>query len=237
MPKLYAFGDSNTAGHELGLDKKFIDNFYKKSGYSSAEEIHKLPIKKRTRVIYKWHGIIQQEYGVSSYHTPSLAYVGRLADFIGYDLVCHAFPGDSIHKQILLLHEETNIDWDNDIVVFGVPPRPRWLTNNEKDATMENVGEKIAKVLYHHGPGDKAERLNFIGTLCYLRQTFPKIILVRQYDDNAYEEFPVSNIFVNDKSLENIGERNIHPAGHFVEEVHEKFASYLKLCIDETKEV
>lgn len=237
MTKLFAFGDSHIAGHELGIDKKIIDDFYKKSGYSSAAKIKKLPIKKQTQVIYKWYAIMEQVCGANSYHTPSLAYAGKLADAIGYELVCRAFPGNSIHKQILLLHEENSIDWDNDIVMFGIPPRQRWLTNNEKDATPHNIGEKNAKILYNHGPGDKAEKLNFLGTLCYLRQKFPKIILVRQYDDIAFEQFPINNIFVNNISLQNMAGMNMNPAGHFVEEEHKKFASYLKICIDKKLKV
>jgi len=113
-------------------------------------------------------------------------------------------------------------------VLFGIPNEWRWLDYKGLDQDIHRVPERIQKVLYNWGPGEHAAMINHVGCLCYLHMNFPKIVLIKQNNDFAFNHYNISKeIHLNSISLRTMAEGNCYPGGHFKEEEHQKFAIYI----------
>lgn len=241
MNKLWAFGDSMTAGHELGTGytQEYIEAWLEATAGTPHIDIARQTLggeQYHLRVSRPWYKHIKESCA------PDLAWAGIIARRLGYQLEPHAVPGAGLDWCLDRLERHyKDIDWDNDLVVIGVPPLKRWKMINNGNASWNRVRVRDPKLLIRH-----KSLINFNISLLYtIKSLFPKTVIVDMGLNNSLKDFhetsPLINLdiipIINDIALDVFADNEInsrYPGHHPKEFVHEQFVDYLLENYNET---
>lgn len=227
--KLWAFGCSYTAGFELGTGltdsdiQAWIKSQTKYNSYQEASAALSYD-EYLTTVVKPWHKFI----GYKS--TPELAYTGIIASMQNLSLVNCAVPGSStIEIFEKFMSNVGEIDWDNDKVIIAPTYHGRWPTQNNKTFNVHMLDKKTLNSYYEMVPSENSQIINYYSLLFFIQKNYPKVKLVKIYDEWSYLEMCKTINFVNEISMISyVDEESVRlPGWHFNEKAHEKFASYI----------
>lgn len=231
MTTLYAYGCSYTVGHELGTGLSFDDMtawLIANTGCSSVDVANQLFGKNyHARVARPWYQAIHNK------ESPELSYAGVIANRLDYSYVNKAKRGvgiDYCFDAIVKDHTDGLIDWDNDIVMLGVPPFNRWQSLNSTPMAWNKA---------RHIPNFDRSFFRKEGLIAWnqsmlitLKQLFPNLILLDLGLNPAAEDFfltkhiPYSNKITISK-LADDDMFGLWPGRHPTEHIHEQFAEYI----------
>lgn len=242
--KVYMFGDSHTAGHELGPKRIDYKAFMKARGYNSVQEA--------------WEQLSNEDYmnkigrewfeKINNLCTPLESWAGKIAQKLDMSFINFAYPGASFDYQLNLLIEQEKIDWNKDLVLFGAPMSDRYmikpglsLQSMQIRHMLANVRKHQMKLLSQVLPSDETMLLLYYGLVSYIKIKYPKVILceMRAPTENVDNKiFRIEDQFYVDKSLDSFAEKfadRFYPGKHYREHIHEKYADYVieKLTNDE----
>lgn len=228
MRTLWAFGCSHTAGS--GLKNMSIDETKKwmidNCGYDNYHDYINSPqIQKNEslsdNLARKWTPF-GEEFNFE------LSYPGRIANKLGMDLKNLAVPGrgmDFCFQQI----EKADINWDNDIVLLGLPPVYRYLSNDESAVQLALVPDiEIWNRWVLH---ERSVELLYLSLYEKLKRDYSRLTVLHLYDGSTFCD-QVGEVFGDNQSklnrLEDVyGKYARTPCGHLIKELHEDFANNL----------
>lgn len=231
--KLYSYGDSHAAGHELGtapdLGKAWLkENFGTSSRYDIDEKTY------NTKVRPAWEKFIS---GRSC--NPQLSYAGQLAKILDIELVDRAIPGSSNDWSAMRLLEDLPKLNKDDIVLFSICTPTRFLSGRGEGITRTQIQwqpPKVQKILYEYGPHENSYNIWNQG-LIHLVKSIPCIthviktnkdrIKVKGQDTSRHLLLTETSFtqFANNKA----GHIDIrYPVGHIHEAYHTLYAEYLR---------
>jgi hypothetical protein len=241
MSKVYMFGCSHVAGHELG--KKSVDykKFMRARGFTDTTEAQDSLSSKEyeDKIMIPWLKQIKNK------QTPLCSWAGQIAQKLNKNFVNYAEIGSSFdYQSYKLLEIADDIDWDKDLVLFGIPVPNRYMTYNEgclkatQVSHIYNSHPRLYNILLRSLPSDETLMLFHYSLVTYLKTKFPKVILCEMYP-NKKNIFHIDNIFYVQQSLHDFSLQfrdRFYPARHYKEHVHEKYAEYVleKLTKDKT---
>jgi len=231
MPiKLYSYGDSHAAGHELGSAPD-LGKAWLKENYGVENRGHLDPIVYHNIVRPAWN-----EYIKDNKCNPTLSYAGQLAKMIDAELVDRAIPGSSNDWSAMrLLEDLTHIKAD-DIVLFSICTPERFLSGQGEDVTRTQIQwqpEKIQRILFQYGPSDKSFNL-WTQSIFHMVKNISNSLIVKTTDNNI-EVNGIDTTNINLESftqfaLRTAGHNDIrYPVGHIHEDYHKLYAEYLCL--------
>jgi len=206
---LWAFGCSNTYGFSLGTSFS-VNKFIKK--YPDNDDRKSL-----------WH----QKVAKVQHKSSTLSWPARLAEKLKTDVTNLSEVGSGLDKCITNLQKiESKINWDNDIVVIGMPKIFRYFA-------IENNHVQLSNTIPMGAPATESLELFYQAMVTYLETNYPKVKLIRIYKTkDALESTPEINFF-NTHGLNHFEVGLRYPCGHYNEETHECFAEYLSGLIME----
>jgi hypothetical protein len=228
--KLYSYGDSHAAGHELGtapdLGKAWLkENFGTSSRYDIDEKTY------NTKVRPAWEKFIRGRTC-----NPQLSYSGQLAKILDIELVDRAIPGSSNDWSAMrLLEDLPNIKAD-DLVLFSVCTPERFLSGQGTDVTRTQIQwqpEKIQRVLYQYGPSDKSFNL-WTQAIVHMIKNISNCLVIKTTDNsldvNGHDTTDIKLESFTQFALRTAGHEDIrYPVGHIHEDYHKMYAEYLCL--------
>jgi hypothetical protein len=230
--KLWTFGDSHTAGHELGTGLSVSDiNCWVRSisKFDSHHEAQRVLSNDDyiSNIMIPWHHYTNQKY------SPELSYAGLLASENNLQLVNCAVLNASM-DQIFRIFNSTvdKINFDEDEVLLAPTFYGRWTTQEDMQFNVHFLNESNILSYMQLAPCDSTQVLYYYSMIFYMQTTYPKIKIVKIYDDQPDYEIYKSIKFVNDVSMFSYFRDTIHietqyPAFHFNEAAHEYFATYV----------
>lgn len=244
--KVYIFGCSHAAGHELGPKRTDYKAFMRARGFDNvAQAKSELSFKEYdSKISRPWYKRI------NSVCTPLLSWAGQIAQKLDMSFINFAIPGCSADFQINLLMEEVDkIDWSKDLVLFGNPISHRYtikpglsLQYVQLNHLYANVQPHQVKFLSQVVPSDETMLLHYYGLVTYLKQKYPKVVNCEMCipGENVKDRtFRVDNQFYVEESLADFAKKfddAFYPGLHYREHIHEKYAEYVleKLTKDKT---
>lgn len=241
--KLWSYGDSHAAGHELGSVDDLGASWIKKTyGYNDRDELrHKKGLDfYHTYVRQKWSSYIENKCSTLVYGTPcspELSYAGEFSKLIGAELINCAVPGSSNDFSMLRLFRDLDKIDKNDIVMFSLVTPMRFLSGAGEEHVRTQIQwqpKKIQKVLYNYGPGDISFNLLAQGLIHTIKSLFPNAIILKTNNDDISVEsvdtttnllFTENNFteFVSNNSTEQFR----YVLGHIDEKYHKLYAQHL----------
>lgn len=241
--KLWSYGDSHAAGHELGsvddLGAAWIKQTY---GYNSRDELRR---KKgldfyHTYVRQKWSSYIENKCSTLVNGTPcspELSYAGEFSKLVGAELINRAVPGSSNDFSMLRLIRDVDKIGKNDIVMFSLVTPMRFLSGAGEEHVRTQIHwqpKKVQKVLYHYGPGDNSFNLWTQAVAHMIKGLFPNVIILKTNNDNiSVEDIDTTkNLLFTEKDFTqfafNNSSRQIrYVLGHIDEKYHKLYAEHL----------
>ena len=249
--KVYLFGCSHTAGHELGPKKVDDKKFLKARGWQFASDAQRKlsPSQFEKQIVLPWYKQINNVI------TPQWSWAGRIADKINKSIIVYAAPGQSLVEQVYhLLQVENKINWDKDLVCFGVPPDGRIMVNRRgrfESIQINNLlpfsDKKSQQQVLDTIPSEESMLLYHYGLISYIKKRWPYVILIETTNPNEIIDSKIvklNNLFYVEKGLKEFATMFIdkhsdedikYPGGHFKEHIHDKYSNYVleKLTKDE----
>ena len=244
--KVYIFGCSHAAGHELGPKRLDYKAFMKARGFDSVEQaISKLSFAEYDKEIARpWYKRI------NNMCTPLKSWAGQIAQKLDIPIVNFAFPGSAFDFQVNLLMEQIdNIDWSKDLVLFGTPISHRYSIKPGLTLESIQINHLLANVKFHQTkflsqilPSDETMLLHHYGLVTYVKQKYPKVVLCEMCapgENVKNKSFRIEDQFYVEESLAVFAKKfedRFYPGKHYREHIHEKYAEYVleKLTKDET---
>mgnify|MGYP003648119090 CR=1 FL=1 len=231
--KLWSYGDSHAAGHELGTDysEDVGKSWIRSIGYKDRSDArNQLGVDKYNKLVkQKWY------QAINHLCTPSLSYAGQLATLLDYELINRATPGSSNSLNILKMYQDLS-KWSNDdVILFSVVTPFRFIPGNDINNTNHQVHwlpKKIANVLWNDGPHEVCFRLQTHGYLhmaknlhknVYTLQTVPDDISVEGITPAFDIQLSFTEFVKNNYDIESLR----YPGGHLHEDVHITYAEYI----------
>lgn len=233
MPvKLYSYGDSHAAGHELGtapdLGKAWLKENFRVDNRCELDQT-----TYNTKVRPAWDSFIKGRTC-----NPRLSYAGELAKLLDITLVNRAVPGSSNDWSAMRLLEDLPKIAKNDIVLFSVCTPNRFMSGRGEDVTRTQLQWqpiKVQRILYEYGPHENSYNIwnqgivhlvNNLPFTTYIINTTKDNIEVKGHDTTK-------NLFLTETSftefsIETAGHDDIrYPVGHIHESYHKLYAEYL----------
>lgn len=228
--KLWAFGDSYTAGAELGtrltenqVRQWLFDTTGMKDIYSiKAAWGNEKYIKQCQR---KWYEFINHR------HDKSFTYAGIIAKEKNLEHINCAVSGSSIQFFYAEFKKHVDkIDWDNDIVILGTPPALRWMSRmgaHYAYHSFKRYNPRISKIL----PSQEMISTTNLLLLQHLQLQYPKLIVLDLGMNDVLDKDIRSIVVYNNKErIDDIADSlpfGRYPGYHPTEEAHVIFADYL----------
>jgi len=243
--KLWSYGDSHAAGHELGT--KYAHDlgasWFASEGWHSDDPGTTVRNVCRNRLgVEKYNKIIKQKWykHIDRQCMPELSYSGILAKRLGAELINRAEPGSSNSLSIYKMYQDYNQYQPEDIVLFSVVTPLRYIPANDIKATNHQIHwlpARQAEVLWDVGPHEVCFRLQTHGYIqlakslhsrCYTLKTINEDMAVLEKDielDIPLSFYQLAEQHVNDP--ENGIDPYRYPGGHLHESLHQAYAEYL----------
>ena len=230
--KIWTFGDSHTAGDELGTGLLIDDmNRWVKSisKFNSVSEAKNMLSETDyiSTIMMPWFHYIEEKY------SPELSYAGILAKNKKLNLINHAVRGASMDQIFKIFYSKVGeINFDEDVVIVAPTYFGRWITQQNKKFNFHFLDEKSMLSYMQLAPCDSTQILYYYSIIFYMQTTYPKIKIVKIYDDQPDYEIYKSIKFVNDISMfsyfrDTIHDQTRNPGLHFNEAAHMDFATYI----------
>lgn len=224
MKTLWAFGDSYTVGHELGTGISYEDmtRWLKDNvGVSSIDVARSKWTGQEyaIRVSYPWYQHINNSV------SKELSYTGLIASELSANYINKAECGvgmDFCYKEIM--RNQHNINWDEDIVILGVPPFNRWLNSK---------GEKLN---YNKVPANDFLPYEEIiiswnmALLKSLQTKFPLLYTIDLGQNKKKIDFNLEVMYSNKVNINDMADATMfgrYIGLHPTEQIHSEFADYL----------
>ena len=243
--KIWSYGDSHAAGHELGT--KYAHDlgaswFASEGWYSDDPNTTVRHVCRNRLGVEKYGKIIKQKWykHIRNQCTPSLSYAGVLAERLGAELVNRAIPGSSNSHSILQMYQDVEQYQPDDIVLFSVVTPFRYIPANDIDATNHQIHwlpEYQAEVLWDVGPHDVCFRLQTHGYIPLARSLHPRCYTFKTVNDDMTVlgkdvdvNIPLSFYQLSEQHVnepENGIESYRYPGGHLHEDLHVAYGEYL----------
>jgi hypothetical protein len=230
--KLWTFGDSHTAGQELGtgLTSHDIDRWVKSitsfNNHLEAEQMMSAT-EYALKIMMPWDCYIKECF------SPELSYAGILAKNKKLNLNNRAMPGASMDQIFKIFYSTVGeINFDEDEVIVAPTYFGRWITQQNKKFNFHLLDDKNLLSYMQLVPCDSTQILYYYSMIFYMQTNYPKIRLVKIYDDHYDYGIYKKIKFVNDISMfsyfrDTIHDRTRYPGQHFNEAAHEYFATYI----------
>lgn len=243
--KIWSYGDSHAAGHELGTEYSddLGERWYNSQGWYSDDPSTTVRNVCRNRLgIDKYNKTIKQKWykHIKSQCMPELSYAGILADRLGADLISRAEPGSSNSLSIYKMYQDCSKYQPEDIVLFSVVTPLRFIPANDITATNHQIHwlpEHQAEVLWDVGPHEVCFRLQTHGYIQLAKSLHPRCYTLKTVNDDMSVlekdiklDIPLSfyqlvEQHVNDP--ENGIDPYRYPGGHLHEDLHVVYGEYL----------
>ena len=227
--KLWAFGCSYTAGFELGTGmsqsdiQQWVRSTTKYNSFQEASELLSYD-DYLIKIVRPWYKLIEYK------STPEAAYPGIIANMHDLTLVNCAVAGSSTIEIFEQFMSKINqIDWDNDKVIFAPTYYGRWPTQDNRTFNIHMLDKKTLESYYEMMPSDNSQIINYYSLLFFIKQNYPKVLLVKIYDSISYLDMYEKINFVNETSMNSyVNDESFKlPGFHYNEQAHEKFAMYI----------
>lgn len=233
--KLWSYGDSHAAGHELGtehahdLAKSWL---LKEFGYGDRNQAKdELGLEKyNVKIKKKWYKHINNQC------IPELSYAGLLANKLGYKLVSQALPGSSNSLSMLKMYQDID-KWDkDDIILFSVVTPLRFIPANdikELNHQVHWLSDKDAEVMWRVGPHDVCFKLQTHGYIKLAKSLHKNVFTLKTVGEDTSVEGRDCDINLPISFTDYLDENgfntylNRYPGGHLHETCHELFADYI----------
>ena len=222
MSKVWSFGCSHSAGHELGtgIDKAALTDWYKK--YTIGDNfITASKTKNYDKIVLDyWNNPLKNP------HNHELAFPGVFARELGLELVAKGKSGVGIDHVMKIYYKFKDQIAEDDIVLFEIPPIYRYIDilgvsrqmslfkGNELSSpstfTLELLSNAVIKMLHyeHHN--------------VYLVDVGAGI------EKPIVKEYLLTSTTMRDIEFEMYNQEIIrYPMGHYMEEIHEAFGKLL----------
>ena len=229
--KLYSYGDSHAAGHELGSDPNLGKAWLKENfGFEDRQKAKKQRGEEYfSKVKNKWLAHIKNHCNAE------LSYAGQYANLIGAELVNRAVPGSSNDWSAIRLLEDLENITSDDIVMFSLCTHERFLSGQGEDVTRTQVQWqplKVQRILYKYGPSGKSFAL-WTQAIVHMVKNIANTIIIKTTDVdisvNGVETINVTAQPFSQFAMYTAGHDDIrYPAGHIHEHYHKLYAEYLK---------
>ena len=234
MNNLWTFWCSTIAGCELGsncsqddITRWWLDN----TKYKNRDDFLKHTNEDYLQVdllFEKWWQYIRKS------EEPLLSYGGQLAKNLNRKLVSKAVSGCGIDRVFYqLLKYKDQINWDVDLVITELTPVYRYMTNEMKEKSNQQLALINDYEIAKYAPSNSTFDYLYEGILIRIQNEFPlvKIIDSGQVTETVkYKHYTINNdIKMNTLANENITNlmHKRYPGGHFVEDIHKQFADRL----------
>lgn len=241
--KLWSYGDSHAAGHELGSDADLGASWLLEN-YGSANRqdiVKKLGQQKYNDTVKKrWHEHIKHKTSGDVFGTPcspELSYAGQLAKLLGYEYINNAVPGSSNDYSVLRFIRDLPNIGKKDLVVFSAVTPTRFLHSKDEIYTRTQIQwlpEKVQKTFFDYGPNDKSFSLWSQGLIHLVKNSHKKTLFLRtcRHDTYPVEGVDTTETFfpLNDfttYSFEKYGSDIRYVGGHIHERCHLDYARYV----------
>lgn len=246
MSKVWSYGDSHAAGHELGnwwsssVGRDWIQNEY---GLPNRERLQRSlgPDKYRNVVKEIWYEHLEDTTGRCR---PEFSYAGELARLMLYDLVDRAAPGNSNSQSIDAMYQDY-LQWKrDDIVLFSVVTSRRFMPASDRYKRNHQahwLEPDDADTMMQHGPHDIDYKLQTQAYIKLAESMHPNMITLQTTDEDLSHHnigplFTIRDNFTTwiyenwDEHFRHLGggpEDGRYPGGHFHEDCHALYAKHI----------
>ena len=226
--KLWAYGDSHTAGAELGYSEKTLAKYRPGAKFGNKK--------------YAWNRALTlaNEYSVLINDiacAPEYSWTGCLAKLYNVDeYICRAIPGWSNDGAVQFMLEDRHKWNKDDIIVWGVATPWRYTPTSENlrqdNHQPARFPRKISKIFLEYGPSDDTSKLWTQGLMQLANTLHENLHMVQMSMNdltvNGYN--CVNELCVIDKSLGKFmseGNYETLPNTHYDRACHNDFAEMI----------
>jgi hypothetical protein len=230
--KLWSYGDSHAAGHELGvLENLGKDWLHKTFNVESRDQYIKTYGQKAYKTIL-YPLISSTVYNDGKHMNPSLSYAGQLANKLGCDLISRAIPGGSNDLSVSKFFDDLVRIQNDDVVLFSLTSVHRFFSENGDTSKLSEH-----EYMIEHGPSEETWRLWAQGLIALVNNhpyNRGRIIFV----NTANHILDVNSISITEK-MNNVvslpfieftndyGSNTRYPLGHIAEHIHSDYADFI----------
>lgn len=247
--RLWSYGDSHAAGHELGavtdLGRSWIREH---SGFESRTMARDLLGTTAYQELVRecWYDYLFEIMPNANPDacTPELSFAGQYAKLCNAELINRAMPGSSNDYIVRRMLQDMDKWLDDDIVVVCHVDETRYMPHHDLDALnykTYNLPTKIQRVMLDNGPSDMSYLLWNQGLVALMKCMRPDAIIVYSTGSSLAVEgvditerlrtVPLSfTDFVKSKWD---AEEMRYPGGHFDEICHQEYAEYINKTINQ----
>jgi hypothetical protein len=244
--KLWSYGDSHAAGHELGYvtDRglKWLKENY---DYNSRLEA-KTHLKNRYTDVVRnhWYNYLTENFPPRKIRNcdPSLSYAGKIANHYNAELVNRAVPGAS-NDMIAYRMLDDMQKWNHeDLILSSVVTPYRFMPEHDMSKTnyqLHWLDIKKQRNFLEIGPSYTSFKLWNQGLLHLIKSLHSNVKMIATVEldievnnVNTSTDLFSLNLSMSQFAANNFSEDMRYLGGHFDEKVHEAFAEYI---INESK--
>jgi hypothetical protein len=240
--RLWSYGDSHAAGHELGVVDDLGRAWLKEhTGYDhrlSARE--NLGDRYNDYVKNKWYDYVESILVDASptQCSPHLSYAGKYAEKLNVEFINRAVPGAGNDMILRRMFHDIALWNEDDYILVTHVDYDRYMPQHDTSKLnykSYNLPFKVQDTFEQYGPSEISFKLWNQGIVSLMKSLHPNTKLISSVptdmtvdDVNTIDKLralPMSfTEFVQSKWD---AEDMRYPGGHFHEECHEKFAEYL----------
>lgn len=238
--KIWSYGDSHAAGHELGTEYKddLGEKYLNSLGFYKEEFLTARKVARRNLGVEKYNKLVKEKWYNHINHICSadISYAGIFATLLGCDLVNRAEPGSSNSLNIYKVYQDLEKYEKDDIILFSVVSPFRFIPGNDIEKRNHQahwLPDTIAKILWEYGPHEICFKLQTHGYIHLLNSLPQKTIICKTVNEDITVNGIEPKIDLQFSFTEYVGtfSANIddlrYPGGHFHESCHEKYAEYI----------
>jgi len=225
---VWAYGDSHTAGAELGCTIDYKD--WLKNNKVDDWNQYLIDTKQYSKLI--------GDCDIPC--NPELSWAGRLAAKLNCDYVCKAYPGWSNDHCIKSMLDDMTLWEDDDLILWGIttPIRFRPAGNHLSNHQPARWPKVIAKVWFDYGPHEESTRLYNQGMMMFFKRLHKNTLCVRMNND----DLSVNGVYFDDMLHTKIslldwqrkGNYGILPHTHYDAYCHEDYAEMIYNTLGDT---
>jgi len=247
MPKLWSYGDSHAAGHELGnwwsesCGREWLRQHH---GFVDRENAIRVIGQDRYRQVVKEEWYAHLDGSTGRYH-PAMSYAGELAQLLDYELVNYAKSGNSNSHS---MQQITDHSWQwhrDDIVLFSVVTFHRYISASDPEKRNHQrhwLDPDAADIMMTHGPHDDCFKLQTLAYIKMVESMHPNVITLQTVSEDitvgrigpqflirdSFTDFVENNLDKWDTGfLYSQSEDLRYPGGHFHEDCHKEYAKHI----------
>lgn len=245
--RLWSYGDSHAAGHELGAVTDLGHSWIKEnSGFEDRTMARDLlgTYKYQELVRERWYDYLFEIMPDANPDacTPELSFAGQYAKLRDVEFINRAMPGSSNDSIVRRMLQDMD-KWDvNDIVMVCHVDESRYMPQHNLDASnykTHNLPTKVQRVMLDNGPSDMSYLLWNQGLVALMKCIRPNAIVVYSTGNSlAVEDVDLTErlrsvplSFTDFVKTKWDAEEMRYPGGHFDEICHQEYAKYIKEII------